>query len=60
MLNYVVVFFIMAMAASVLGFGGLATDFAEVARFLAVVFIVLFVVSLLYSLITGRKVNPPL
>lgn len=60
MLNYVITFFILAVAASFLGFGGLASDFAEIARFLAAIFIVLFVASLIYSLITGRNANPPL
>jgi len=60
MLNYVVTFFILAVLASVLGFGGLAADFAGIARFLAALFVVLFVASLIYSLITGRKSNPPL
>jgi uncharacterized membrane protein YtjA (UPF0391 family) len=59
MLNYVITFFILAVIAAVLGFGGLAADFADIARFLAVLFVVLFVVSLLYSIITGRKINPP-
>jgi uncharacterized membrane protein YtjA (UPF0391 family) len=60
MLNYVITFFILAVVASVLGFGGLAADFAEIARFLAVVFVFLFIGSLVYSIITGRRANPPL
>ena len=60
MLSYVITFFVLAVAASILGFGGLASDFAEIARFLAAVFVVLFIASLLYSVITGRSANPPL
>ena len=60
MLNYVITFFILAVIASVLGFGGLAADFAEIARFLAALFVVLFVASLVYSILTGRRPNPPL
>jgi uncharacterized membrane protein YtjA (UPF0391 family) len=60
MLSYVITFFVLAVAASILGFGGLASDFAEIARFLAAVFVVLFIASLLYSVITGRRANPPL
>jgi uncharacterized membrane protein YtjA (UPF0391 family) len=60
MLNYVVTFFILAVLAAFLGFGGLAADFAGIARFLAVIFVVLFVASLIYSLVTGRRANPPL
>jgi len=59
MLNYVITFFVLAVIAAILGFGGLATSFAEIAKFLAVLFVVLFVASLVYSAITGRKPNPP-
>jgi len=60
MLNYVITFFILAVIASIMGFGGLAGDFAQIARFLAVLFVVLFVATLIYNVITGRRVNPPL
>lgn len=59
MLNYVITFFVLAVLAAFLGFGGLATSFAEIAKFLALVFVVLFVASLIYSLLTGRKANVP-
>jgi uncharacterized membrane protein YtjA (UPF0391 family) len=60
MLNWIVTFFILAVLAALLGFGGLAGTFADIAKFLAVVFVVLFVASLVYSMVTGRKANPPL
>lgn len=60
MLNYVITFFILAVLAAVFGFGGLAADFAGIAKFLAGIFVLLFVASLIYSIITGRKINPPL
>ena len=60
MLNYVVTFFILAVLAAIFGFGGLAADFAGIAKFLALIFVVLFVVSLIYSMLTGRRANPPL
>lgn len=60
LLNYIVTFFILAVLAAFLGFGGLATDFAEIAKFLALIFVLLFVASLIYSLLTGRRVKPPL
>jgi uncharacterized membrane protein YtjA (UPF0391 family) len=60
MLNYIVTFFILAIVAALFGFGGLATDFAGIAQFLTAVFVVLFIAGLVYSVITGRKVNPPL
>jgi uncharacterized membrane protein YtjA (UPF0391 family) len=60
MLNYIVTFFILAVLAAFFGFGGLAVQFANVAKFLAVIFAILFVASLIYSIITGRKANTPL
>lgn len=60
MLNYIITFFILALIAAVFGFGGLAADFAGIAKFLALIFVVLFVASLIYSIITGRRANPPL
>jgi len=60
MLNYIITFFILAVIAAVLGFGGLAADFAGIAQFLAAIFVVLFIASLIYSVITGRSANTPL
>lgn len=60
MLNYVITFFILAVLAAFLGFGGLAADFAGIAKFLAVIFVVLFVASLVYKMVTGRRANTPL
>lgn len=51
MLHYAVVFFIVAIVAALLGFGGLAGSAAWIAQILFVVFLVLFLVSL----ITGRR-----
>ncbi len=42
MLNYVITFFVLAVLAAFLGFGGLAADFAGIAKFLALIFVVLF------------------
>ena len=58
MLYWTVVFFILAAIAAVLGFGGLAGTFAQVAQFLAVLFVIIFAVSLLYSLLSGRRPPP--
>ena len=60
MLNYVITFFVLAVLAAILGFGGLAGTFVDIAKFLAVVFVVLFVVTLIYNMITGRRASPPL
>ena len=60
MLNYIVTFFILAVIAAFLGFGGLATSFAGIAKLLALIFVILFVASLVYSMVTGRRANTPL
>ena len=60
MLHYAITFFILAVIAAFLGFGGLAADFASIAQFLAMVFVVLFVASIIYSMVTGRKTNASL
>lgn len=60
MLNYVILFFVLAIIAAILGFGGLAADFAAIAQFLAVIFVVLFVAGLIYSMVTRGRTGPPL
>ena len=60
MLNWVITFFILAILAAFFGFGGLAVEFAGIAKFLALLFVVLFVASLLYSLVSGKRANPPI
>lgn len=59
MLNWVITFFLLAVVASIFGFGNLAGSFAEIAQFLAVVFVVLFVAGLIYSLLSGRRPPSP-
>jgi uncharacterized membrane protein YtjA (UPF0391 family) len=54
MLYYALVFFVIALVAALLGFGGIAVAFAGIAKLLFVVFIVLFLVSLVMHL--GRRV----
>ena len=60
MINWAITFFLLAIVAAFFGFGGLAGTFASLAQFLAVLFVVLFVASLIYSAVTGRRANPPL
>jgi uncharacterized membrane protein YtjA (UPF0391 family) len=55
MINYIITFFILAVLAGILGFGALAGTFAEVAKFLSVLFVSLFAIGLIYSLVSGRK-----
>jgi uncharacterized membrane protein YtjA (UPF0391 family) len=59
MLGWAITFFLMAVLAALFGFGGLAGTFASIAKFLAVLFVVLFVATLLYGIITGRRPIPP-
>jgi uncharacterized membrane protein YtjA (UPF0391 family) len=59
MLNWAITFFLMAVVAAILGFGGVAGTFVEIAKFLAILFVVLFVASLVFGLVTGRRANPP-
>ena len=46
MLNYALIFFIIAIIAAVFGFSGIAAGAAEIAKILFFVFLALFVVSL--------------
>ena len=57
MLNWVITFFLLAIIAAVFGFGGLAGTFVGIAKFLAMLFVVLFVAALIYGVLTGR--TPP-
>jgi uncharacterized membrane protein YtjA (UPF0391 family) len=47
MLQWALAFLVLALIAAVLGFGGLAANFAWFGQVLFIVFIVLFLVSLL-------------
>lgn len=59
MLGYAITFFLLAIVAGIFGFGGLAGTFASIAKLLVVLFTVLFIASLIYSMVTGRSANPP-
>ena len=54
MLHYAVVFFVIALIAAVLGFGGIAAGAAEIAKVLFVVFLVMAIASFVINLIKGR------
>jgi uncharacterized membrane protein YtjA (UPF0391 family) len=54
MIRWAIAFAVLALIAGVLGFGGLAGDFAYIAKILLFVFIVLLVVSA----IVGRGRGP--
>ena len=51
MLYYAAVFFVIAIVAAVLGFGGIAAGAAEIARILFFIFLVIFVVTLLLGIL---------
>ena len=55
MLHYAVIFFIIALISAVLGFGGITASAAGIAKILFMIFVVLFVVSLLWGLVAGRR-----
>lgn len=59
MLNYAITFFILAIIAAVLGFGGLAGALTEIAKLFVIIFAVLFVASLVFGAVTGRRPTPP-
>jgi uncharacterized membrane protein YtjA (UPF0391 family) len=51
MLQWAVVFFIVAIVAAVFGFGGIAAGAVDIAKILFFVFLVLFAVSLIVGLV---------
>ena len=54
MLRYAVIFFVIALIAAVLGFGGIAAGAADIDKLLFVVFLVLAVLSFVVNLVKGR------
>ena len=57
MLNYIIIFFLLAILASFLGFGALAGTFALIAKVFAIIFLILFIVSLIRHF--AKSKNPP-
>lgn len=54
MIRWAITFAILSLIAGVFGFGGLAGDFAWIAKILLLTFLVLFVIALVVG---GRVVN---
>ena len=52
MIRWSITFAILALIAAVLGFGGLAGDFASLSKILLFLFLILFVISI----VLGRRV----
>jgi uncharacterized membrane protein YtjA (UPF0391 family) len=57
MLRWALAFLVLALIAAVLGFTGIAGESMYIAKVLFFVFIVLFLIGLVYSLFTGRRVG---
>jgi uncharacterized membrane protein YtjA (UPF0391 family) len=60
MLNWALVFLVVALIAGVLGFTSIAGTSIAIAKILFLVFLVLFVVSLIMGLARGRGGSPPI
>jgi uncharacterized membrane protein YtjA (UPF0391 family) len=58
MLRWSLIFLIVAIIAALFGFGNIEANATDIARILFFIFLVLFVLSLLFGLITGRR--PPM
>ena len=54
MLRWAIIFLIVALVAAVLGFGGIANFSFEIAKFVAVIALILFVISLVANGMRGR------
>jgi uncharacterized membrane protein YtjA (UPF0391 family) len=52
MLNWALGFFVIALVAAILGFGGIAVAAAGIAKILFFIFLVLFVVALVGGLVS--------
>ena len=54
MLWWAFIFFVVALIAGVLGFGGIAAGAMGIAKILFWIFVILFLVSLVYGLMTRK------
>ena len=54
MLRWAIIFLVVALVAAVLGFGGIANFSFEIAKFVAIIAIILFVISLVMGGMRGR------
>ena len=58
MLYWAAIFFVIAIAAAILGFGGLAASAAGISKILFIIFITLFVISALFGVTRSRRSGP--
>lgn len=54
MFRWAIIFLIVALVAAVLGFGGIANFSFEIAKFIAIIAVILFVIALVMGGIRGR------
>ena len=54
MIRWAIIFLVIALIAFVLGFGGIANFSFEIAKFVAIIAIILFVISLVMGGLRGR------
>ena len=59
MLGWAVTFLIIALIAAVLGFGAIAGTAIEIAKIIFFVALILFVISAVFGLVTGRRAPAP-
>jgi uncharacterized membrane protein YtjA (UPF0391 family) len=55
MLRWAMTFLVVALIAAILGFGGIAGTASQIAVTLFWVFVVLFLISLVVSMISGKR-----
>ena len=56
MLSWAITFLVIALIAGVLGFGGIMSTSAGIAKILFVIFLILFIVSMIANAMRGRPV----
>jgi len=56
MLSWALTFFVLALLAAILGFGGIAAGAASIGKVVFFLFLVLFVASLIMNMVRGRDV----
>jgi len=59
MLYLAALFAVLAIAAALFGFSGVAEDLVSIAWLAAIVFVVLFVIAAAVNLVNGRKTPAP-